>query len=338
MKLQKHHIQEFLYQIVIHVVLFVFYAFDRHGESCSEQQFAFFMNYIVAAGFINYLLVPIYLYNKQYIKFGIGLVFTITWVILIEELYLEHVYFPGTRRAKVFNDVFHCLLDVLPIITILVGFKFAWDAHWNRKKIEQLSQLMQESELQFLKTQINPHFLFNNLNNIYAFAVEQSPKTPDIILELSSVLRYMLYESQDKEVVLAKDVKHLRDYTNLNTYQFDNRGVVKFNEEGHLGSVVIAPHLLVMFVENAFKHSSSSILNDVFIEIDIKLEDDGTFIFKCKNSFQEESNVQQLSEGIGLANVKKRLQLLYPNAHKLDIKTEENLYSVDLKIKLNPIK
>lgn len=336
--MKKRQIGEIVYQLILHTILFVFYAFDKENMSCSEHHLAFFFNYISAAFVINYFIVPFYLYPKKYIKFTCLILGLLTMVILIEELFLEQIYFPGTIRAKVFNSIFYCLLDVLPIITILVGFKFAWDAYWNQKKIEQMSKLMEESELQFLKTQINPHFLFNNLNNIYALAVEQSPQTPDIILELSSVLRYVLYESKGNEVLVAKDIKHLKDYTKLNTYQFDERGVVNFEDNGNYGPTVIAPHLLIMFVENAFKHSSSSVLNNVFIDINIELNSENELLFRCKNSFEQQSNIDHLSEGIGLNNVKKRLQLLYPNRYELDIKTENSIYDVFLKIKLKELK
>lgn len=124
---------------------------------------------------------------------------------------------------------------------MIVAFKLAWDASVKQREVNELKDLIKESELQFLKSQINPHFLFNNLNNLYSYALDNSPKTPSIILELSSVLRYMLYDCKENFVPLAKEIKHLKNFTALNELQIEDRGSVRFETENLGGNYTIAP-------------------------------------------------------------------------------------------------
>jgi Putative regulator of cell autolysis len=122
----------------------------------------------------------------------------------------------------------------------------------------KLENSVKESELQFLKYQINPHFLFNNMNNLYAHAIENSSKTPEIILEFSAVLRYMLYECKARFVALEKEIEQLKNYINLNTLQIEGSGKVDYTINGMESGFQIAPLILMVFIENAFKHSASS--------------------------------------------------------------------------------
>ena len=216
----------------------------------------------------------------------------------------------------------------MPVITILTGFKFGWDALVKQREVDELKSIVKESELQFLKSQINPHFLFNNLNNLYAYAVEQSPKTPGIILELSGVLRYMLYECREKYVPLKKEIEQLNNFIQLNELQIEDRGKVSFIAENIKETYQIAPLILMVFVENAFKHSTASQSDNIIINVAITLSDNGILDFVCENSYHKEKNTESLARGIGLENVVKRLELLYPDAHHLGIYDENNFYKV----------
>ena len=254
-------------------------------------------------------------------------------IFLMEEFVLEQIYFPDTKRGQVISILFTAA-GMLPIITILMGFKFGWDAIQKQQQIEQLKRMVKESELQFLNSQINPHFLFNNLNNLYAHAIEQSPKTPDIILNLSATLRYMLYDCKAKWVPLSKEIEHLENFINISTLQIEGRGKVQVDYPTLTHNYSIAPLILVVFVENAFKHSTASQAEDISININLHITPTGLLEFTCENSFQEESNTTAISGGIGLENVQKRLELLYPNAHQLECKKEQGLYKVQLNIQL----
>lgn len=328
--------QEVLFQVVLHVLVFVFYSFDKNEPQIAAYQVAFFMNYAISAFIINYFLLPRLVYQKKYWQFFIALFVVIMAVIVVEELVIERLYFPDSR-GKHFSGIFYCLLDVLPMITILSGCKFAWDALTKQREVEELKATVKESELQFLKSQINPHFLFNNLNNLYSYAIENSPKTPEIILELSGVLRYMLYECKEKYVPLVKEVAQLENFINLSEMQIEERGQVNFSSKNIRVGYQIAPLILVVFIENAFKHSTASQTDKIKIDVELELLDKGMLKFVCKNSFQKLSNTDSLSQGIGLENVKKRLQLLYPDAHQLDIQKTDKNYEVRLSLDLNKI-
>ena len=327
--------REIIFQVILHLMVFVFYSFDRNAPLIEPQKVVYFLHYTLAAFIINYFLLPRFLYRKKHWQFSIAVSIVIIIVILIEELVLEPIYFP--KRANSFPGLLFTLAQILPVITILTGFKFAWDALGKQREVDQLKDAVKESELQFLKSQINPHFLFNNLNNLYSYAIENSPKTQEIILELSGVLRYMLYECREKYVPLEKEVAQLENFINLNEMQIEERGNVHFSAQNIQKGYKIAPLILVVFIENAFKHSTASQTDQISIEVKVNLNDTGMLEFNCKNSFQPQSNTEKLSQGIGLENVKKRLQLLYPNEHQLEIKNTGNLYEVRLRIDLNKI-
>jgi len=326
--------REIFFQILLHILMFLFFSFESHKPQLEEYKVMAFLNYTAGALLINYVLLPRFFYRKKYLYFFLSVLAIVAAIIVMEEFVLEKIYYPDTRGAK-FPGIVYCFLDVMPVITILVGFKFAWDASLKQREVEELRSNVKESELQFLKSQINPHFLFNNLNNLYSYAIEKSPKTPSIILELSSVLRYMLYDCREDFVALPKEIEHLKNFTQLNELQIEERGKVAFRTKNIKSEYRIAPLILMVFIENAFKHSTASQSKDIYIDIDIKVSDYGMLEFECKNSFQAIGNTESLSKGIGLQNVKKRLQLLYPDAHQLTIRESEGLYTVVLRIQLN---
>ena len=325
--------KEILFQIVLHVLVFIFYAINKKHPYVQEFQIPFFLNYAFVAFVINYTLLPRFFYKKKYLQFVLYLVLMLALALYVEEMVLEQIYFADTKGKK-FLGVFFTLIDVLPVTTILVGFKFAWDALTKQREVDELKIAIQESELQFLTSQINPHFLFNNLNNLYSYAIVNSPKTPSIILELSAVLRYMLYECKEKYVPLVKEVEQLENFINLNEMQIEERGEVLFSKNNIELAFQIAPLILMVFIENAFKHSTASQSEDIKIDINIELKANNILEFICKNSFQTISNTNNLAEGIGLENVKKRLALIYPNSHQLTIQKTENEYHVNLLIEL----
>lgn len=328
--------KEILFQLLLHGVVFIFYSYDRHNPQVESYQVVFFLTYAVASLVINYVLLPQFLYRKKHLQFVGWTIMVIALVIFLEEAVIEQIYFPDTRGQR-FLGVFFSLWGVLPVITVLSGFKFAWDAVMKQREVDELKATIQESELQFLKSQINPHFLFNNLNNLYAYAIEYSPKTPEIILKLSAVLRYMLYECKEKLVPLAKEVEQLENFTQLSQLQIEERGVVSFKTEIHQLDYQIAPLILIVFIENAFKHSQSGQSENIRIEIDLQLSDGGELEFWCRNNFHPVANTENLSSGIGLVNVKKRLQLLYPNAYELRIRETANEYEVHLTMQLQRV-
>lgn len=342
LKLIHHHKKEIAYQVAIVLLLFLFFSYNQdetltfsYRTLVAPYKLAFFGNYLVGAMVINYVLLPRLYYKKQTLAFMLTVAALLTGTILIDELILEKIFFPDTRGTY-FPGIPYTLLETLPIIIIIVAFKFAWDNNRKQTELEQLEKLMRESEIQFLKSQINPHFLFNNLHTLYAFAIAESPKTPAIILELASVLRYMLYDCKEDFVPLSKEVQHLKNYIALHELQIQARGKVVFREDLASEKFAIPPLILMVFIENAFKHSMGSQSANIEIDIRLKVTSAGGLSFRCENNFSPDHSSQDIHQGIGLENVKKRLALVYPNLHTLHIQREESRFTIDLTLQLKP--
>lgn len=334
-------------ETVLHAFLWVVYFMailyerdlvsERTGEPAvlRLEDFVFTINYFLVVIAINYWLLPRYLYRKRYLLF-LGLsTLLLAVAILVEEYVMEGIFYANTRRATYFTGFFRTLMDIGPTILFFVGFKLAWDNLKKQSDLEVAEREKTESQLQFLKAQLNPHFLFNNLNNVYAYAQERSPKTPEIILQLSGLMRYMLYESRDNFVPLSKELKYLSDFIRLQELQMEGRGHVDYVVEGRVQAQQIAPFILIAFVENCFKHSLSSQAQNISIQIMAHVIEN-RLLFHCANTYAKTVSRADgyLGRGIGLDNVRKRLQLLYPGSHRLDIYTREGTYFVDLELDL----
>ncbi len=337
--LRKTNRQEWIFQIVLHLMVFHFVIIDHvDGQMVYELQWfqlVFFANYVCANLLISYVLLPKFLYKKRYWEFGMYCLLIVVAVILLEEFVLEKVFYP-TTRGSTFQGAILSLGEVLSVLGALTGVKFAWDSIHRQREIDELKLVVKESELSFLNSQINPHFLFNNLNNLYSYSVEQSPKTPEIILGLSGVLRYMLYECREAYVPLLKEVEHLRNFIQLYELQIEDRGAVKFETKNISDQYQIAPLILNVFVENAFKHSQSGQSEQISIGVSLAMNENGKLCFTCANNYEPNDFPENKSRGIGLENVKKRLELLYPDQHELKIDQSENEFKVSLKIQLHP--
>ncbi|MGO4818575.1 sensor histidine kinase [Flavobacterium sp. W22_SRS_FP1] len=215
--------------------------------------------------------------------------------------------------------------------TFLETFSFA------QKKEEDLilskSETM-ENELKFLKSQINPHFLFNSLNNIYALSTIDSGKAQESILYLSDMLRYVLYDCEKPVVAIEKEVTYIEDFIQLFVLKSSKKYPIttSFNIENP--KLEIAPMLLIPFVENAFKHSNIQNIGESFININLHSTSD-SIVFEIENSFKKGPISKDGVGGIGVRNVKKRLSLLYPDTHILEITENSDTFKVKLKMDIN---
>lgn len=188
------------------------------------------------------------------------------------------------------------------------------------------------AELKLLKAQLNPHFLFNTLNNLYGLSVIKSDKLPDLMLKLSDLLRYSLYDTKETYVPLEKEIQYLENYMSLEKIRLENQTEIHFEKSGEISGKRIAPMLLIVFVENAFKHlaNSKDIKSKVLVTISVN---SGSLRFTCTNSIDkqvEEIPLEKGKSGIGLENAKKRLSFLYFNKHKLSIKNSKDQYTTEL--------
>jgi len=205
--------------------------------------------------------------------------------------------------------------------------------HWMKKQQEWIQAEKEKviSELQLLKAQVHPHFLFNTLNNIYSFSLENSPKTPALILKLSSLLSYMLYDCKADEVLLEKEIEVMKNYIDLEKERYGNKIDISLNIEGDIKDKFIAPLLLLPFLENAFKHGTSEQLEKSWLSIDITVKQ---FTLHCKIANSKNEFVPFSETGIGIQNVKQRLRFLYPGKHELKIADEGAFFVVSILIEL----
>lgn len=333
-KLSNSTLNELGFQVLLHLITLLFIAYDQEQGAIVATDAVFFVNYALGAFLINYIGLPKFYYSGKYLHFALFTCGVLGLVIVVEELVLEPIYFPQSRGTY-FPGVHFTLLEIFPSIVLLSGGKFAWDAFQKQREVNDLKAVMKESELQFLNSQIHPHFLFNNLNNLYSYALIGSPQTPYFILKLSSLLRYMLYECNEKFVPLAKEAEQLENFTELSQLQVEDRGKVNFLNQVQEQGYVVAPLILIVFIENAFKHSQNSQSENILIDVRLSITEDGILHFQCINSHAPVTDTLPLTKGIGLKNVKKRLNLLYPKRYKLEICETDQLYKVALSLKLH---
>lgn len=187
------------------------------------------------------------------------------------------------------------------------------------------------AELQLLKAQVHPHFLFNTLNNIYSFSMDNSPKTPGLILKLSSLLSYMVYDCNTKEVRLTKEIEIMKNYIDLESERLGSKIELLWSVEGNLENKLISPLLLLPFLENAFKHGISEQLERYLLSIEISVNSD---VLRCKIVNSKNEFVHYRANGIGIANVKKRLEFIYSGKYELTISDEGDSFVVWLSVKL----
>lgn len=221
------------------------------------------------------------------------------------------------------------LLLLIFAISLVVG---AMEKSIQRSRdVERIYREKMSSELSYLKQQINPHFLFNALNSIYSLVLPHSEPASDAVIKLSSILRYMLYETDKQQVSLDKEMEVIRDYLALQKFKFNAITKVSFNIRGNLVGYTIEPLLLMTFVENAFKYGADNVTPS-FIEIDVAVED-GFFMMSVRNRIVVPESHSENS-GIGIKNIKRRLDLIYHDGYALDIKVDGDVFIVKLKLKL----
>jgi LytS/YehU family sensor histidine kinase len=210
------------------------------------------------------------------------------------------------------------------ITCMIVLFKY-----WVKKQHEwvQAEKERAIAELQLLKAQVHPHFLFNTLNNIYSFSLENSKKTPGLILKLSSLLSYMLYDCKAEEVSLEKELEVMKNYIDLEKERYGDNIDISLNIEGDIKNKQIAPLLLLPFLENAFKHGTSEQLEKPWLSMDLTIKQN---TLKCKIANSKNEIVPFSEKGIGIQNVKKRLAFLYPDKHELKINDEGDFFVVSI--------
>lgn len=296
---------------------------------------------IPAVYLVLYWLMPRYLFKGHYGKFFIYLLF----IILIFSALIWHNYIlvqkplfwpDDTYQPDFFNlsKILKNTSNIYPVVALAIVAK--WFKYWykQQKNNQLLAEEKLQAELKFLKAQVHPHFLFNTLNNLYALTLKSSKDAPEVVLKLSDLLNYMLYECSADTVPLEKEVRLVRDYIALEKIRYGDRLNVNFNLHGQVNGRAIAPLMILPFVENAFKHGVSEELDESWISIDLTLKSEHlTLKVENSKSIQETHEDRfDYKQGIGLKNVKRRLEILYPEQYQLDIHESSESFLVVLKL------
>lgn len=299
----------------------------------------------MALSYFNvYFLMPFLVYNRKYLEYTFAILGSLIFMLIVK--FNLTYYLIGTNvmpeaaeevNSITINYAIVTMFGELYVVSFVTAIKITIDWLREHQKLHELETRQLTSELSFLRSQVSPHFFFNTLNNIYSLTLEKSDKAPEVVLKLSELMRYLLYAARRNKQDLQSEVQLIQNYLDLEKIRFDDSLKVNMTISGNLKSKKIAPMLLIPFVENSFKHGANKIIGEVKINIDLKV--DGDFLyFKISNPIPEQQNdINLLSEdgGIGLANVKKRLELGYlKNQYNLDISTTNNIFNVFLKLKV----
>ncbi len=335
-------------QILLHIIfwygILLFYTYFFGVDSSDYnyvKDFSFFLMPITIATtyvFI-YKIIPDYLITKRYILFGLYSLyaFIISAYLIVISVFYGLIYlsnFQYTNMAPISKSLLFVGVSVYLVVIVVSAFKLlklnlkhSEDTKKLETKILETQLKLKDQELNYLKMQIHPHFLFNTLNTMYGFALKKADETPEMILKLSNLLDYLLYQVDKPFVALIDEINHIDDYIELEKMRFNDTLQVNFNTENILEDTKIAPMLLIPFIENSFKHGN---LKQGALQINIKLFcKNDTIFFEIENS----TNASLTSEnGIGLENIKKRLNLLYKDKHHLDIENTNGLFKVHLKL------
>lgn len=253
------------------------------------------------------------------IKFGIALMHS--------DIILTHIDRAGRSFQRGYREYLIIAFFVTGFFVVVSSLlKFTTDWFSNDRIQRSLESQRKDMELQFLKSQLNPHFLFNSLNNIYSLAYQKSDKTADAVLKLSEIMRYMIYESNDSWVALSKEVEYLQSYIELQKLRFKDGAAVELTLNGEIDAQRIVPLILISFVENAFKHG---VANDPADPIRIHIIANKKILHFSITNKKNKTNKDAMG-GVGLSNVERRLQLLYPERYKLNIVNSATHYTSEL--------
>ncbi|PKV51412.1 histidine kinase [Aquimarina sp. MAR_2010_214] len=300
-----------------------------------------FIPYTILVYLNLYVLMPKFLLKKKIISYVLILILAITIITIITSYYLSF-YFKYIDIYLPTSDFFASIAGKIAIVTEVIlslglSMTLFLTDEWYRKdqSVKEIEQKQLETELNLLKNQINPHFLFNSLNSIYIMLDKNLKSGKKMLLQFSEILSHQLYEANKKSIELEHEFENLTNYIDIEKVRHEDLVTVKYSFPDHQKNFRISPMLLLPLVENAFKHGQSS--KGYWIHIESTIEYNNTLSFKVENTVSNENlkKPYKESKGIGLANVKRRLELIYPNKHLFNIECSNAMFIVHLKIQLN---
>ena len=333
-------------QILFWIGYFTFNTI-RWGSFYSDYAYSFKSNLIefpfhiaLSYIFIFYLLPK--LFNGKVIDFFTLLVISLGLALVLK--FLVAYYFTSGDVMPEYAGITSTLnlayatsylLGQIYVIGFVTAIKLAIDWIKQKEYLTETNEMLLENELKYLRSQIQPHFFFNTLNNLYSLTIDKSDMAPDLILKLSDLMKYFLYETGKEFQTLENEISHIKDYIEIEKLRYDENLKVNFNINSKTKKVIVKPLILIPLVENAFKHGARNSKKNGYITIDLNATSN-LLDFRIENSFEKPTKkIKAQIGGIGLTNLKKRLDLNYgPDFFNLDIIKEKNKYIAHLKIKL----
>lgn len=318
-----------------------FFSTSNRVEKIDYIYTALFHVSLLTVVYINlWVLIPRILQKGRYLLYFACLVVLIYLGAQFNQVTFDHLVdliLPGYYFIS-FYDISDILKFIFVYVSLTTLLKLSKGWFMLMQAEQQLMAVRQEkveTELKALKSQINPHFLFNSLNNIYSLALGKSGKTPDAILKLSGLMRYMLYESNADRVPLKQELHFIENYIDLQKLRSDRRSRIKFSRKGNPAGKTIAPLLFLPFIENGFKHGIKGDPEGGYVRIELAIQDSNIDLYIENNRGEVDRVENNEYNGIGLNNVKRRLELIYPGKHELEVQETRETFSIQLKLDLS---
>ena len=333
--------------IFLHVALWALFitypyilrhSFGEHGGAERRFNLRFELHNLIniiswiSLFYVNaYILMPRYFNKKKYNQYAFSLL--LSFMVLFSINWLSFNIFISGKEFKIIGSVMFYMIPTVFVLIWSVAYRLLLDKVREDKMKSQMQNENLKTELSFLRSQVSPHFMFNVLNNMVSLARKKSDLLEPSLIKLSSLLRYMLYETDEDMVTLQKEIEYLQSYIDLQRQRFGENVIINVSMKKVNDQHQIHPMLLIPFVENAFKHGTGMMSKP---EINITLRSDAhKLYFDVRNKFNDNTEeIKDKASGIGLANVQRRLNLLYGNNHRLDIKNTDGWFTVSLEIGL----
>ena len=330
--------------LIFWVAVLVFYTFF-FGYRQVSFQVAFSLVIVLlpvtvaATYFLNYVLVPKYLLRKKYGAFFLYFIYTLIVSFYLDMLIVIGIFILVAQMqmdafAPSVSNAMMLIAGMYVVVFLGVAIRLVNLYNKNQVQIQQLKGEKIAAELKFLKSQLHPHFLFNTLNNLYSLTLEKSDNAPDVVLKLSELLDYVLYDCSADFVPLHKEVRQMKNYAELEKLRYGNRLSIEFSEIPASPNLKIPPMTLMTLLENSFKHGVSKSIKNSWIKIDFSIDGD-QLICEVSNSISTPKQRKAAHGGIGLSNLKNRLQLLYKSGYHLSVQRHKHSFHARLNLLLN---
>ena len=339
-KLWFHLIFWALYLLVITVLSATFYNKASFAEILAQLSISLWVD--VAATYLTaYFLVPQFLLKKKYVLFSTLLVISVVFFVFMQRIMQVYVsvpiFYPEYEGREMFFhfNAAYSIVNIYAVVGIVTSARLFKYWFINQNKTYRLENEKLEAELKYLKSQVHPHFLFNTLNNLYALTLDKSDLAPHVVIRLSDLLSYMLYDANAEMVPLQKEISLIENYLELEHLRRGEELAIEFEKSIDSHAILIAPLLFIPFIENSFKHGVWNNIDNPMVKILLTLNDNQLY-FTISNTIGPDTINQEHADnaGIGLNNVKRRMEILYPDAHELIIEKDEKWYTVKLSINL----